>query len=165
MKYKDWNDLIAAHFFHRDMAGKNVYLYVTQELISDLGQDKGKGFVDFIDAVKTGFRLKQKSEGICKDALWSMRQKIGLYPSYIGYLALFVLAAGIEGDFDPKSYYPRLRKLFKSFIFGFVSFKKSYDLNLVCLKPLLHESQITSWIFGSITMDRVHLIRYGYQKY
>ena len=111
MKYKDWNDLIAAHFFHRDMAGKNVYLYVTQELISDLGQDKGKGFVDFIDAVKTGFRLKQKSEGICKDALWSMRQKIGLYPSYIGYLALFVLAAGIEGDFDPKSYYPRLRKL------------------------------------------------------
>jgi hypothetical protein len=76
-----------------------------------LGQDKGKGFADFIDAVKTGFRLKQKSEGICKDALWSMRQKIGLYPSYIGYLALFVLAAGIEGDFDPKSYYPRLRKL------------------------------------------------------
>lgn len=111
MNYRDWNNRIAAHFFHRDMAEKNVYLYVTQELISDLGQDKGKGFADFIDAVKTGFRLKLKSEGMCKDALWSMRQKIGQYPSYIGYLALFVLAAGIEGDFDPKSYYPRLRKL------------------------------------------------------
>ncbi len=112
MKYKDWNDLIAAHFFHRDMAGKNVYLYVTQELISDLGQDKGKGFADFIDAVKTGFRLKQKSEGICKDALWSMRQKIGLYPSYIAYLALFVLAAGVDGEFATHAYYPRLRELF-----------------------------------------------------
>lgn len=109
MKYRDWNDLIAAHFFHPDMAGRNVYLYVTQDLINKLGQDEGLGISDFIKAVKTGFRVK--SEGICKDALWSRKQKIGQYPYYIGYLALFVLAAGIEGDFDPKSYYPRLREL------------------------------------------------------
>ena len=114
MNYRDWNDLIAAHLFHPDMAGKNVYLYVTQELISDLGQDNGVGFADFINAVKTGFRTKWQSEGICKDALWSMRLRINLnqpYPLYIAYLALFVLAAGIEGDFDPNAYYPRLRQL------------------------------------------------------
>lgn len=111
MNYRYWNDRIAAHFFHPDMAGKSVYLYVTQELISSLGQDKGVGFSDFINSVKTGFIAKRLAQGLCQDALWSMRQKIGLYPSYIGYLALFVLAAGIEGDFDPKSYYPRLRKL------------------------------------------------------
>ena len=109
MNYRDWNNLIAAHFFHPEMDGKNVYLYITQELIDNLGQDECVGRADFINAVKKGFRANP--EGICRDALWSMRQKIGQYPSYIGYLALFVLAAGIEGDFDPKSYYPRLRKL------------------------------------------------------
>jgi hypothetical protein len=109
MNYRDWNDRIACHFFRPDMAGKNVYLYVTQELISDLGQIKGVVCSDFIDAVKKGFRAKP--EGICKDALWSIKQKIGQYPSYIGYLALFVLAAGVDGEFATHAYYPRLREL------------------------------------------------------
>lgn len=109
MNYRDWNDRIAAHFFRPEMAGKSTYLYVTQELIDDLGQPEHVGCADFINAVKKGFRVKP--EGICKDALWSIKQKMGQYPYYIGYLALFVLAAGIEGDFDPNSYYPRLRKL------------------------------------------------------
>ena len=109
MNYRDWNDLIAAHFFRPEMSGRNVYLYVTQELIDVLGQPERVGCADFKNAVRRGFRAKPK--GICRDALWSRRQTIGQYPPYIGYLALFVLAAGIEGDFDPKSYYPRLRKL------------------------------------------------------
>ena len=109
MNYRDWNNLIAAYFFHSEMAGKNVYLYVTQELICKLSPYKSVGFSDFINAVKTG--CKRQSEGICKDARSIMKVRIDKYPPYIGYLALFVLAAGIEGDFDPKSYYPRLRKL------------------------------------------------------
>ncbi len=111
MNYKDWNDLIAAHFFHSAMAGKNVYLYVTQELISNLGQDKNVGFEDFINAVKTGCRAKEQSEGICKDALWSMKLRFDKYPSYIGYLALFVLTAGVDGEFATHAYYPKLREL------------------------------------------------------
>ncbi|NJL89204.1 MAG: hypothetical protein HC916_04915, partial [Coleofasciculaceae cyanobacterium SM2_1_6] len=54
--------------------------------------------------------LRSNLKEFVKDALWSMTLRFK-YPSYIGYLALFVLAAGIEGDFDTKSYYPRLRKL------------------------------------------------------
>ncbi|MEA5477814.1 hypothetical protein VB774_09295 [Pseudanabaena galeata UHCC 0370] len=108
MNYRDWNDRIAAHFFRPEMAGNNVYLYVTPELIDDLGQPERLGCADFINSVRRGFRAKP--EGICRDALWSMRLRSEQYPLYIGYLALFVLAAGIEGDFDPRSYYPRLRK-------------------------------------------------------
>ena len=33
------------------------------------------------------------------------------YPPYLAYLALFVLAGGHEGTFDPRSYYPRLWEL------------------------------------------------------
>jgi len=112
MDYLQWNQLIASHFFYPNMAGKNVYLYVTQELIIGLGQDTGVGFSDFINAVKTGFRIKRQSEGICKDALWSMKLRIDKqYPLYIGYLALFVLAAGVDGEFATHAYYPRLREL------------------------------------------------------
>jgi hypothetical protein len=113
MNYLQWNQLIASHFFHPNMAGKNVYLYVTQELIIGLGQDKGVGFADFIQAVKTGCR--KQSEGLCKDARAIMKLRFGeypdKYPSYIGYLALFVLAASVDGEFATHSYYPRLREL------------------------------------------------------
>jgi hypothetical protein len=33
------------------------------------------------------------------------------YPPYVAYLGLFVLAAGHEGDFDPRDYYPRVWEL------------------------------------------------------
>jgi hypothetical protein len=112
MNYQDWNNQIAAHFFHPDMAGKNVYLYVNQELISSIGQKDKVSLTDFINAIKTGRRAKWQSEGLCKDALWSMKKLTSdKYPSYIGYLALFVLAAGVDGEFATHAYYPRLREL------------------------------------------------------
>jgi hypothetical protein len=33
------------------------------------------------------------------------------YPPYVGYLAFYVLAAGLEGDFARHAYCPRLRTL------------------------------------------------------
>ncbi|MBD1937660.1 hypothetical protein [Microcoleus sp. FACHB-68] len=115
MDYLTWNDLIASHFFQAEMAGSTVYLYVTEELIIELGQTRGADLADFIKAVKTG-PIGVHGKGICQKALqsmndWKYRRGRKGYPLYVGYLALFVLAAGIEEDFAPHAYYPRLRRL------------------------------------------------------
>lgn len=112
MDYLKWNNSIAAHFFKHEMAGRSVHLYVTEELITDIGQNYGADFSDFIEAIKTGLP-GAKRKGLCVKA-WETQENWLReldYPPYIGYLALFVLAAGIEGDFATHSYYPRLRTL------------------------------------------------------
>ncbi len=111
--YLKWNDVIASHFFNREMAGRQVYLYVTEELISRLGEPLGDGIGGFIAAVKAGPTWATR-EGLCQralQALFGWRLKELPYPPYIAYLALFVLAAGTEGDFAPHAYYPRLNHL------------------------------------------------------
>lgn len=113
MDYLSWNDLIASCFFRPEMGGRTVHLYVTEELIADLGQSNGADFQDFIEAIKIGPPWVTR-QGLCQKALQSMRnwrQRRLFYPPYIGYLALFVLAAGREGDFATHAYYPRLRTL------------------------------------------------------
>jgi hypothetical protein len=115
MDYLKWNNSITAHFFKNEMAGRSVHLYVTEELITDIGQNYGADFSDFIKAVKTG-SIGVQGKGICQKALqsmddWKYRHGQKGVPPYIGYLALFVLAAGIEEDFAAHAYYPRLRKL------------------------------------------------------
>lgn len=113
MDYLTWNNFIASHFFRPEMAGSTVHLYVTEETIAELGQDSGADFLDFIESVKLGPTWVTR-QGLCMKALQSLtdwRQRRLDYPPYIGYLALFVLAAGIEGDFATHSYYPRLRTL------------------------------------------------------
>jgi hypothetical protein len=110
--YSWWNDKIAQHFFNTEMDGRAVYLYVTEELINSLGMSEGLSCQDFIQAVKNTFLQNQK--GICYKALSTMkdwRLKREDNPSYLGYLAFFVLAAGTEGDFSNNAYYPRLREL------------------------------------------------------
>jgi hypothetical protein len=99
------------------MAGRTVYLYVTEELIEELGQASGAGLQDFLNAVKTGLD-RGEIKGICQKALhsleyWRHNRKYSHnpYPLYIGYLALFVLASGIDGDFSSNEYYRRLRTL------------------------------------------------------
>ncbi|MBW4496742.1 MAG: hypothetical protein KME26_27430 [Oscillatoria princeps RMCB-10] len=115
MNYLTWNDLIASHFFRPEMAGRAVHLYVTEDLINELGRRDGVDKQDFIEAVKGGPPwVTGHKQGICQKALQSMenwRQHAWEYPPYIGFLALFVLAAGIEGDFSPNAYYPQLRTL------------------------------------------------------
>jgi hypothetical protein len=111
--YLNWNDVVAAHFFNHEMAGRQVYLYVTEELIARLGRRLGEDVQGFIAAVKTGPPWTTR-EGLCQRALQALhnwRLKGLPYPPYIGYLALFVLAAGTEGNFAPHAYYPRLNYL------------------------------------------------------
>ncbi len=109
MEYLTWNDLIAKYFFNEEMAGREVLLYINEELIKTLGSDYGVDKADFIEAVKNG-PPGISGSGLCQKAMRSYlnwRSKNLDYPPYIGYLAFFVLAAGFGTEFAPQAYYPR----------------------------------------------------------
>jgi hypothetical protein len=95
------------------MAGRKVFVYVTSELLDQLGTSRTADHDDFVKAVLTGPPWAY-GDGVCHRALGAFREwrRRGLqYPPYIAYLGLFTLAAGLEGDFAPHAYYPRLRTL------------------------------------------------------
>jgi len=113
MNYLEWNDSIARHFFNEENAGKEILLYVNDEILTEIGRANGCDVDDFVISVKKGPPWISRS-GFCQKALEAFRgwrERGREYPPYISYLACFVLAAGIHGDFDPRSYYPRLRQL------------------------------------------------------
>lgn len=112
-RYVAWNDALAARFFHPGAAGQQVYLYVTEDVISEVGRPFGGGIAEFIGAVRGGPPGVTRS-GHCQRALQvarNWRERGQVYPPYVAYLALFVLAGGHEGDFVPHAYYPRLWEL------------------------------------------------------
>lgn len=114
MEYIEWNDLIAGHFFNSSNVGRRVYLFVTKELLAELGQAHAVDFEDFIHSVKIGPTWVSPRSSLCQKALQALqdwRERGFKYPPYITYLALFVLAASLEGDFAPNAYYPKLRTL------------------------------------------------------
>jgi hypothetical protein len=110
--YLDWNNAIAARIFRPEMAGRQVFLYVNDDLIEEIG---GEGSIPrFVAAVEAGPPWVPGQLGLCQKALrtfegWRDRELD--FPPYIGYLGLFVLAVGVEGPFAPHAYYPRLRTL------------------------------------------------------
>ena len=111
--YLQWNDAIASHFFNREVAGRSVYLNVSQGLISEIEQELSPGITGFVTSVKRGPPWTYR-QGLCQralDAHWEWRRRSLEFPPYVGYLALFVLAVGADGDFHPNAYYPRLRQL------------------------------------------------------
>jgi hypothetical protein len=112
-RYLLWNDAIASRFFSPEHAEEPVYLFVTQEVLAEVGQQLDEGPDDFIAAVRAGPPGVTRS-GHCQRALQiaeGWRDRGFSYPPYIAYLALFVMAAGHEGDFDPRDYYPRTGEL------------------------------------------------------
>ena len=113
--YLQWNDALASHFFNSEVAGRNVYLSVSQGLISETKEQLGPGILEFVSAVKRGPPWGYAyGQDVCQRALatfWNWRRHDLEFPPYIGYLSLFVLAAGADGDFHPNAYYPRLRDL------------------------------------------------------
>lgn len=111
--YLRWNDALVQHFFRPEMSGRSVHLYVTNELISELGRSFDGNTSEFVAAAKEGPQWV-RADGLCQRALQALdhwRERGLSYPPYVGYLALFVLAAGTEGDFAAHAYYPRLRTL------------------------------------------------------
>jgi hypothetical protein len=92
------------------MAGREVLLYVNREVIEAIGGGNGVGLQDFIEAVKEGPSYTWEGN-VCEKAFSLFKHFRTVpkeHPPYIAYLALFVYAATIEGDFDGKAYYPRL---------------------------------------------------------
>lgn len=113
MTYLEWNDRLAEHFFSPGKAGRKVHLFATQELIEKIGQPSGDDFANFVEAVKTGPPWVRRS-GLCQRALEAVhgwRNRNLALPPYIAYLALFVIAGGIEENYPAHSYYRRLRKV------------------------------------------------------
>lgn len=111
--YLRWNDALAARFFNSESAGQPVYLFVTPDVVSEVGAQFREGFDHFIAAVREGPPGATRT-GHCQRALQiaaGWRERNFPYPPYLAYLGLFVLAGGHEGDFDPRSYYPRLWEL------------------------------------------------------
>jgi hypothetical protein len=113
VKYLEWNDAIASHLFRPGQPGERVFLYVTDDTLASLGPPTQLATDDFLQAVRQGPQWTS-TVGVCRKALEAAdnwRARALEYPPYIAYLALFVLAAGLEGDFAPHAYYPRLRTL------------------------------------------------------
>lgn len=136
MDYMAWNDAIGERFFNPDRAGSRVFLYVTREVVAEVGAPHGADLNDFVAAVKSGPQqwITRHKQGICQHALQVMKgwQSRGLkYPPYLAYLALFVLADTVPvPGFARYSYYPGLRQLLnddphKS---GYPSFDEMYAL-------------------------------------
>lgn len=110
-----WNDAIVAHFFRAENAGRSVVLYVTPDVISRLADALGLIPTSLVTSVIEGPPWTTRV-GICQKAFqayraWRSRRLT--VPPYVAYLAVFVLAAGIEGDFAPQAYYARLRSLLR----------------------------------------------------
>ena len=111
--YQQWNDALAARFFNSDMAGRNVYLYVNQEMIDEMEQAMPEAGTFRVAVVGPPTDVDH-CERVCQRALEAFtgwRHSGSFYPPYIGYLALFVLAGDVSGDFAPNAYYPRLWEL------------------------------------------------------
>jgi hypothetical protein len=110
--YLEWNDALAAKFFRAELAGKEVILFLSDDVLDEIGGVGSRNA--FIKAVLKGPSWVDDRLGLCQKALKSFegwRELALKYPPYVAYLALFVLAANLEGPFAAHAYYPRLRAL------------------------------------------------------
>jgi len=133
--YLSWNNAIGERFFNSDRSGVRVFLYVTIDVINEVGAPHGVDSDDFIAAVKAGPPWNSRhGQSICQQALQAYeawRDRHLEYPPYLAYLALFSLAATIPvPGFSRASYYPGLRFLLgeEPAAGGYPSFDKMYAL-------------------------------------
>jgi hypothetical protein len=135
MNYLAWNDAIGARFFNSERSGVRVFLYVTTDVVTEIGAPHEADCNDFIAAVKTGPPWNTRhGKGICQQALQALddwRNRNLEYPPYLSYLALFVFADTVKVEgFARFSYYPGLRQLLgeEPAAGGYPSFDKMYAL-------------------------------------
>ena len=89
--YLTWNDALAGHFFRPEMAERQVWLYVNDDVISEIAAQLKEDTDDFVVSIKEGPPWVT-AKGLCQQAIQAMNgwRDRGLeYPPYVGYLALF----------------------------------------------------------------------------
>ena len=161
MDYLRWNEEIAKHFFNPNNRDKRVWFSVRKELIEQIANDNNTDVQNFFDTVKS---IPSKTK-ICAQAhkvfcKWKEKRD-DQYPPYIGYLALFVLAANNEDDeFSNNSYYPRLRKILNEEPSNgtYPSFEKMIDL-WTDLQDWTQDDKKNEWgeFYSDIYGDKVHV--------
>src|SRR3954467_9635464 len=96
--YLAWNTALAEHFFRPEMAGRRVVLFVSDDVIAEVGANAALDPESFVASVKAGVPWGER-EGVCYralDAFEGWRSKDLPYPPYLAALCMFVLAVGIE---------------------------------------------------------------------
>jgi hypothetical protein len=112
--YDQWNTAIAEHFFREEFAGKQVFLFVDDGLITSLARQHDLPEESFFSAVvpphSNAADVAHRCLAKCKRGRWR-KNTAAVYPPYLVYLALFVLAAGLdEPDLPDHAYYNRLSR-------------------------------------------------------
>jgi hypothetical protein len=113
MQFLEWNDRLASYFFNEEMDGREVLLNVNKRIIEEEIGLNSFSLNSFIESVKKGPPWVTR-DGLCMKAYQAFdnwRSRNLEFPPYLAFLVLFVLANDVEGDFDSKAYYPRLRQL------------------------------------------------------
>ena len=101
MDYLSWNNSIGARFFTPEAKDRRVYLYVTADLIREIGKPSGAGMPDFLVAVKRGPEWVSHGN-VCERAEKISALRVGGGANCntrrtLLIWALFAFAAGLRG--------------------------------------------------------------------
>lgn len=127
MKFLEWNNHIAKHFFNPDQAGKDIHLFITKQEIINLAKENfdeetdQEIWNDYLRNLKNGLPGSSGFPDIFDKAIHAFQQwkRPGIksiegvelkYPPYISHLVFAVLPLiEIQGDYNATNYYDRLK--------------------------------------------------------
>jgi hypothetical protein len=114
----EWNEALATRFFRTEMAGRQVFLFATGELLDEVASTFSLTHSDFVRGVaglpgsERARLVAQRAVNLCSNGQWRKRSSV-FFPPYVAHLCLFVYAAGIDEvqEMAGNSYYPKLRRV------------------------------------------------------
>ena len=109
---------MVTRFFREDLAGRQVFLFVTAEVLDQVASRFSLDHTDFIRAIAgepgsiEASQVAQRAVRLCATGRWRNSPTV-VYPPYVAHLCLFVYAAATDEaeDLAGHSYYPRLRRI------------------------------------------------------
>ncbi|MGM0751772.1 MAG: hypothetical protein ACQET6_07540 [Bacillota bacterium] len=120
LTYKIWNEMLFNHFFGDHKKNQVVYLYVTEDLIAEIGEKQGLEYKDALTSFTKAVNTYERGniDTIFKKAKiwgrkWYQQGQLGV-PPFIGILSMCVLAASRMNNSEgvtSGNYYYRLREL------------------------------------------------------